>query len=110
MTTSDKPGCDLSAVLKDSPVSVVDAETGEFADLIAVIEQARVNAFWAVNRELIAMYTEIGQRVSERTKSDGWGKANIARFSEQVQRSIQEGQTFQEELLMDRRHHRSGWR
>jgi len=32
------------------------------------------------------MYTEIGRLISDRSKSDGWGKATIARFSEQVQR------------------------
>ena len=84
--TSDKTSQNLSAALKDLPQSPADIEADEFAALIAVIEQARVDAFRAVNRELIAMYTEIGRRISERCKSNGWGKATITRFSEQVQR------------------------
>jgi len=84
--TRDRTSQDLSAVLKDLPRPPADAESREFVDLIAVIEQARVNAFRAVNRELISMYSEIGRLISERTASDGWGKATIARFSQQVQR------------------------
>jgi len=67
VTASGRPGQDLSAVLKDSPQPLGGAEAGEFADLIAVIKQAQVNAFRAVNRELIAMNTKIGKQISQRS-------------------------------------------
>ena len=43
-----------------------------FEEAITIIECVRVNAFTAVNRELITMYWNIGEYVSEKTRSDDW--------------------------------------
>jgi len=56
-----------------------------FAEIAAVIGRSRENVFRAVNRELIDMYWEIGHRISERSKSAGWGKSVVAEFSSFVQ-------------------------
>jgi Uncharacterized conserved protein len=56
-----------------------------FEEAITIIEHARVNAFTAVNRELIAMYWNIGEYVSEKTKSDNWGKSVVLEFSRYIQ-------------------------
>jgi len=57
----------------------------DFTEVLTIIEQARENAFRAVNRELIAMYWEIGRYVSEKVKSEGWGKSVVQRFSQYIQ-------------------------
>lgn len=54
----------------------------EFSELISIIERARENAFRAVNRELISMYWDIGQYISEKVKNGGWGKSVVANFSQ----------------------------
>jgi len=59
----------------------------EYSEIISIIERARENAFRAVNRELILMYWEIGKYVSEKVKSDGWGKSVVADFAQFIQRS-----------------------
>ena len=41
----------------------------EFSEIIAIIEQARENAFRAVNHELISMYWKIGAYISEKIKN-----------------------------------------
>jgi len=56
-----------------------------FAEVIAIIERSRENAFRAVNRELISMYLEIGQYISEKSKTVGWGKSVVSDFSNFVQ-------------------------
>jgi len=71
--------------MKSSGKNLALDNTASFAEIVAVIERARENAFRAVNRELIDMYWEIGHRISERSKSAGWGKSVVAEFSSFVQ-------------------------
>jgi len=56
----------------------------EFTEIIAIIEQSRVNAFRAVNQEFISMYWKIGEYISEKVKNGGWGKSVVAEFSEYI--------------------------
>jgi len=59
--------------------------TETFEYVLAIIERARVKAFRAVNRELITMYWEIGQYVSEKVATENWGKAVVQEFSNYIQ-------------------------
>jgi len=59
--------------------------TEAFEYVLAIIERARVKAFRAVNRELITMYWEIGQYVSEKVAMENWGKAVVQEFSGFIQ-------------------------
>ena len=54
---------------------------GQFDEIISIIDGARTRAMKAVNAELIRMYWEIGQYVSEKVKAGGWGKSVVAEFS-----------------------------
>ncbi|MCA0252142.1 MAG: DUF1016 N-terminal domain-containing protein [Actinobacteria bacterium] len=47
-----------------------------------MIEQARARAARAINLELVGLYWNLGAYVSERTRTEGWGNAVIARFSD----------------------------
>jgi len=57
----------------------------EYGEIISIIERARENAFRAVNRELISMYWEIGNYVSDKVKNDGWGRSVVKDFSQFIQ-------------------------
>ena len=69
----------------DNNKDLVPINTAAFEEVLAIIERARENAFRAVNRELISMYWEIGRYVSEKVKSDGWGKSVVQNFSQYIQ-------------------------
>jgi len=56
-----------------------------FDGVLAIIERARENTFRAVNRELISLHWEIGQYVSKKVKSEGWGKSVVREFSQYIQ-------------------------
>ena len=56
-----------------------------FSEVIAIIDNARENAFRAVNRELINMYWNIGEYVSRRVSEGGWGKSIVKEFSNYIQ-------------------------
>lgn len=63
----------------------IPSTNNEFDEIVAIIEQARQKAFRAVNRELIEMYWQIGQYISEKVKSNAWGKSVVLEFAKFVQ-------------------------
>lgn len=63
----------------------VPSKNSEFDEIVAIIEQSRQRAFRAVNRELIEMYWQIGQYISEKVKSNAWGKSIVTEFASFVQ-------------------------
>jgi predicted nuclease of restriction endonuclease-like (RecB) superfamily len=64
---------------------LVPSGENAFDEVIAIIDNARENAFRAVNRELINMYWDIGEYVSLRVTEGGWGKAVVKDFSDFIQ-------------------------
>ncbi|GHS95557.1 hypothetical protein AGMMS50276_11660 [Synergistales bacterium] len=57
----------------------------EYGEIISIIERARENAFHAVNYELISMYWDIGQYISEKVKNNSWGKSVVSDFARFMQ-------------------------
>jgi len=58
----------------------------DFGDIMNIIENARLNAYRAVNKELINMYRSIGEYVSKKVKAGVWGKSTVNDISEYIQR------------------------
>jgi hypothetical protein len=57
-----------------------------FREVLALIEGARVRSYQAVNTELIDRYWAIGERISQRIASDGWGKSTIVSLAAYIPR------------------------
>ncbi|MCL2299431.1 MAG: DUF1016 N-terminal domain-containing protein [Firmicutes bacterium] len=77
----------LAAGALDIGCTQLGQYNNDFAALLSIIERARENAYRAVNRELISMYWEVGQQVSEKVCDGGWGKSVVKEFSAFVQHS-----------------------
>ncbi|MDR2209714.1 MAG: PDDEXK nuclease domain-containing protein [Azoarcus sp.] len=60
-------------------------DEARFGEVAALIDQARLRAVRAVNRELIDLYWQIGQYVSEKLAEGAWGQSVVAEFSAYVQ-------------------------
>ena len=56
-------------------------QSGNFNEILIIIDNARNRAMQAINAELIQMYWEIGCYVSNKVKDSGWGKSIVADFS-----------------------------
>lgn len=67
------------------PTQSIQNKNYEFDEIVAIIEQARQKAFRAVNRELIEMYWQVCKFVSEKVKSNAWGKSIVQEFANYVQ-------------------------
>ena len=59
----------------------------DFESIIAIIEQSKIRAIKAVNAEMIEMYWQIGKYLSEKTKSEGWGKSVVQDFADFLKRT-----------------------
>ncbi|MCL2135436.1 MAG: PDDEXK nuclease domain-containing protein [Candidatus Bathyarchaeota archaeon] len=71
--------------MKYNNKNLVQNNTAAFEEIISIIEQARENAFRAVNHELISMYWEIGHYISKKVTLDNWGKSTVQEFSRFIQ-------------------------
>ena len=64
---------------------LTDPQEG-FKDILNIIENAKLNAYRAVNNELINMYRAVGEYVSKKVKAGIWGKSTVNDISEYIQR------------------------
>ena len=45
------------------------------------IQESRIRAYRAVNKELVKLYLNIGEEIATRQERDGWGKSVVERLS-----------------------------
>jgi predicted nuclease of restriction endonuclease-like (RecB) superfamily len=58
----------------------------EFAAIIKIIEQARQNAYTAVNIELINCYWQVGEFISSRVANAKWGDKTVQQLVDYIQK------------------------
>lgn len=69
--------------------SIISPEYLNFKDEItARIRSAQYEALKAVNHEMIALYWEIGKRITEQQAASGWGKSVVENLSRDVQKEF----------------------
>lgn len=69
--------------------SITSPEYLNFKDEItARIRSAQYEALKAVNREMIALYWEIGKRITEQQTELGWGKSVVENLSRDIQKEF----------------------
>jgi hypothetical protein len=74
---------------KTPAVKAVAATSVEssFDEVVRLIEQSHLRAFQAVNAEMIDLYWRVGECISRRIKSEGWGKGTIVALAAFIQRA-----------------------
>ncbi|MEP7319084.1 MAG: DUF1016 N-terminal domain-containing protein [Panacibacter sp.] len=58
----------------------------EFAAIIKIIEQARLNAYTAVNIELINCYWQVGEFISSSVSNANWGDKTVQLLADYIQK------------------------
>lgn len=70
-------------------VSLASTEYQNFRDEITKrIRSAQYEALKAVNKEMIALYWEIGRRIAEQQTTLGWGKSVVENLSKDIQKEF----------------------
>lgn len=70
---------------KTAPARMAPPVERSFAEIVHLIEAARQRAYQAVNTALIDLYWQVGEFISRRIASDGWGKGTITTLSSFIQ-------------------------
>ncbi len=63
------------------------AAESSFDEVVRLIEQSHRRAYQAVNAELIDLYWRVGEFISRRIESEGWGKRTIVALAAFIQRA-----------------------
>lgn len=79
------------------------------ADIKARVQSARIKAGLAANRELLALYWDIGRLILARQKQEGWGAKVIDRLSVDLQQSFPGQQGFSRANLLFMRAFAAAW-
>ncbi|MCD8092008.1 MAG: PDDEXK nuclease domain-containing protein [Bacteroides sp.] len=68
---------------------IISAEYLDFKnEITARIRSAQYEALKAVNKEMIALYWEIGKRITEQQAALGWGKSVVENLSRDIQKEF----------------------
>ena len=68
---------------------IISAEYLDFKnEITARIRSAQYEALKAVNKEMIALYWEIGKRITEQQAALGWGKSDVENLSRDIQKEF----------------------
>jgi predicted nuclease of restriction endonuclease-like (RecB) superfamily len=79
------------------------------ADIKARVQSARIKAGLAANRELLALYWDIGRLILDRQKREGWGAKVIDRLSADLQSEFPGQQGFSRANLLFMRAFADAW-
>lgn len=64
----------------------------DYGALLASIKErvlsAQTRAILSVNRELIALYWDLGREIARRQQQEGWGRATVERLAEDLQKAF----------------------
>jgi predicted nuclease of restriction endonuclease-like (RecB) superfamily len=72
-----------------SAISLLPKGYSEFlASLKERVRTAQVRAGFAVTRELVALYWDIGKSIVERQRAEGWGKSVVERLAADLQKEF----------------------
>ncbi len=75
------------------------ANQNSFVVIVDLIKQSRQKAFSYVNTELINLYWNIGEFISKKTLSDGWGKSTVEDLAKYIQKEMNGSTGFSSQNL-----------
>ena len=63
-------------------------DKSSFAEVVAMIEQARTRAYQAVNTELVSLYWKIGEYIDRKIESTEWGAGVVDLLARHIERAM----------------------
>src|SRR5438105_4435691 len=85
---------------KSSAPSLISHEYTDFLQSVKQrIQQSRIRAYRAVNRELIELYWSIGGEIVARQEQHGWGKSVVEQLSADLRKEIPDQRGFSAQNL-----------
>ena len=60
--------------------------SGDFDEVLRLIDAARARAFAVVNQELVGLYWQIGEYISRKLESAAWGEGVVEQLAKHITR------------------------
>ena len=73
---------------------MVNSVEASFAEVVGLIEQARLRAYQAVNTELVGLYWQIGEYSSGKLAAAVWGAGVVDSLAQHLARTVPGGRGF----------------
>ncbi|HEV3007349.1 MAG TPA: PDDEXK nuclease domain-containing protein [Pirellulales bacterium] len=80
-------------------ITASSAFQADFDVVLSLIDSARTRALTAVNTALVDLYWQIGEHLSERIASDGWGQGTVAALAAYIQKRQPNARGFSSQNL-----------
>ncbi|MGX1023576.1 DUF1016 N-terminal domain-containing protein [Flavobacterium sp. CS20] len=71
----------------------------EFADIIRLIKKSKANAIRLVNAELITLYWNIGEYISNKIEKSEWGESVVSKLAKYIQQNEPEIKGFSDKNI-----------
>lgn len=78
-----KQSAKKTVLIKPDSVSIENS----FAEVLQLIQSARLRAYQAVNSELVSLYWQVGEYISRKVASENWGTGAVSRLSSFIQKA-----------------------
>lgn len=73
MTAAKRSGPLVKATKAPAPKSSAQSPSPQFDEVVALVEAARARAYQAVNTELVTLYWQLGEYISNKIAKAEWG-------------------------------------
>ncbi len=77
-----------AARAKPAPEAAAKPAQPSFAEVVGLIEQARLRAYQAVNTELMGLYWQVGKYISAKLDSAEWGEGVVDQLAAHLARTL----------------------
>jgi len=80
-------------------IEVTKDRTGQFAEVVSLIQQARTQVIRLANTALIDLYWRIGQYISEKVEKSEWGDGVVKQLADYIGKKAPEAKGFSDKNL-----------
>ena len=80
-------------------VEITEDRTGQFAEVVSLIQQTRTHVIRLANTALIDLYWNIGQYISEKIEASDWGDGVVKQLADYITKNAPEAKGFSDKNL-----------
>lgn len=80
-------------------IELIEDRTGQFAEIVSLIQQTRTQVIRLANTALIDLYWNIGQYISEKLEASDWGDGVVKQLADYIAKKAPEAKGFSDKNL-----------
>ena len=80
-------------------IEIIKDRTGQFAEIVSLIQQTRTHVIRLANTALIDLYWNIGQYISEKLAASDWGDGVVKQLADYIAKNVPEVKGFSDKNL-----------